>query len=197
MQRMLFGREKMANIKLETKRLILREWNEKDVEDLIEGLNNIEVSKWVAYVPYPYTSVDAEKWINYCMENAKKGEKRNSYDFAIELKSEKKVIGGVSLDKINKLQGTAGGGIWINANYHGNGYGTEAFGKRIDFAFNNLELRRLDNGFFEGNQASFKMQERFGYKIEGMRRKAFVCMANGEIMDEYITGLLKEEWNKE
>ena len=29
---------------LETTRLILREWNKNDVEALVEGLNNIEVS---------------------------------------------------------------------------------------------------------------------------------------------------------
>jgi len=60
-----------------------------------------------------------------------------------------------------------------------------------------LNLRRLENGFFEGNPSSFKMQEKFGYKIEGLRRNAFKCMATGEIMNEYITGLLKEEWKKE
>ena len=38
---------------LETKRLILREWNLDDVDDLVEGLNNIEVSKWLGFVPYP------------------------------------------------------------------------------------------------------------------------------------------------
>lgn len=179
---------------LETKRLVLREWNENDVEDLIEGLNNIEVSKWLSFVPYPYTKKDAEKWIEFCIENAKKDIDRTSYDFAIELKSEKKVIGGITLDRINKFQGTAGGGIWINAKYHCQGYGTEAFGKRIDFAFNELKLRRLENGFLNGNLSSFKMQEKFGYKIEGMKRKAFRCMADGEIKDEYITGLLIDEW---
>jgi RimJ/RimL family protein N-acetyltransferase len=38
------------------------------------------------------------------------------------------------------------------------------------------------------------MQEKFGYKVEGKRRKAFRCMADGKIKDEYITGLLKDEW---
>ena len=38
------------------------------------------------------------------------------------------------------------------------------------------------------------MQEQFGYKLEGKRRKAFICMADGEVKDEIITGLLKEEW---
>lgn len=183
-------------MELETEKLILREWNEKDIDSLVEGLNNIEVSKWLAFVPYPYTRENARKWIEFCIENIKKGENRNSYDFAIELKSEKKVIGGVSLDKINKFQGTAGGGIWINKKYQGHGYGTEAFGKRIAFAFDILKLRRIENGFFENNQTSLKMQNKFGYKIEGKRRAAFICMADGKIKDEIITGLLKEEWIK-
>ncbi len=187
--------EGRGSMRLETERLILKEWKKKDIKDIVEGLNNVEVTKWLAFAPHPYSRKDAEKWITYCIENAKKQE-RNSYEFAIELKSERKVIGGVSLDKINKFQGTAGGGIWINAKYHGHGYGSEAFGERIRFAFDILKLRRLENGFLKGNPSSFKMQKRFGYKIEGMRRKAFKCMADGKIKDEVMTGLLKEEWKK-
>ncbi len=183
-------------MRLETKRLILREWKEEDINDLVEGLNNLKVSKWLAKAPYPYTKKDAKGWIRFCIENAKKGNARNSYYFAIELKSEKKVIGGVGLERIDKFQGTAGGGIWINANYHGKGYGTEAFGERIKFAFNKLKLRRLENGYLKGNPSSFKMQEKFGYKLEGMKRKAFKCMADGKIKDEYITGLLRVDWKK-
>jgi len=179
---------------LETKRLILREWNEDDVDDLVDGLNNIEVSKWLAYIPHPFTKEHAERWIRHCRQIAEKGMDRTSFEFAIELKSEKKVIGGTSMSNINRIHGTAGGGIWINAKYHGHGYGTEAFGKRIEFAFDVLKLRRLENGFFAGNEASARMQEKLGYKIEGLRRKAYVCMADGEVKDEYITGLLKEEW---
>jgi len=179
---------------LETKRLILREWNEDDVDDLVDGLNNIEVSKWLAYIPHPFTKEHAERWIRYCRQIAEKGMDRTSFEFAIVLKSEKKVIGGTSLSNINRIHGTAGGGIWINAKYHGHGYGTEAFGKRIEFAFDELMLRRLENGFFAGNEASARMQEKLGYKIEGLRRKAYICRADGEAKDEYITGLLKEEW---
>ena len=51
---------------LETKRLILRAWENKDVNDLIEGLNNIEVSKWLAMVPFPYDESHALYWINHC-----------------------------------------------------------------------------------------------------------------------------------
>ena len=183
-------------MKIETKRLILREWSTRDINDLVEGLNNLEVAKWLAFVPHPYTKKDAKKWIAHCIESPRKGKDRSSYEFAIELKSEEKVIGGVSLDKINRFHGTAGGGIWINAKYHGQEYGTEAFGERIHFAFSTLKLRRLENGYLKGNPSSLKMQKKLGYKTEGMRRKAFKCMADGKIKDEYITGLLKDEWKR-
>lgn len=178
----------------ETNRLILREWRVDDRADLIEGLNDLAVSQWLAYVPYPYTESDAEQWLKYCAAESLKGIARASYEFAIELKAEGKAIGGVSVGNIDRTHSTAGGEIWLNSAYRGHGYGPEAFGKRIEFAFKTLGLRRLENGFFLGNSESFRMQERFGYRIEGLRRQAYRCMADGKLKDAYITGLLQEDW---
>ncbi len=181
-------------MKLETKRLILRDWHKKDRDDLIEGLNNYRVSKWLALVPHPYTKKDADEWINYCKQNAKS--KNRSYHFAIELKSENKVIGGIDIDKINKFHGIGGGGFWINEGYHGQGYGTEALRAKLDFAFSKLRLRRMESGFFKGNASSLKLQKKFGYRVEGLRKKGFKCKADGKLKDEYTTALLKEDWSK-
>jgi ribosomal-protein-alanine N-acetyltransferase len=82
-------------MRLETKRLVLRDWEKGDVEDLVEGLSNLSVSKWLAFVPHPYTERDARIWIGSCMIGAKPRTNRRSFEFAIELKSEGKVIGGV------------------------------------------------------------------------------------------------------
>jgi RimJ/RimL family protein N-acetyltransferase len=179
-----------------TARLVLRDWTPADIPDLIEGLNDLRVSRWLAFVPHPYTNADAEQWLGYCTRLREKGPDRENYEFAIELSSTHKVIGGVSLTRVNRLHGTAGGGIWINAGYQGRGFGSEAFGEKIRFALVDLHLRRLENGFFEGNEASFAMQQRFGYQLEGKRRQAYRCMADGTLKDEYITGLLKAEWKK-
>jgi len=178
-------------MKLETKRLILREWSKEDLDDLVKGLNNQDISRWMAYVPCPYTKKDAESWINICSKDVN----RDSYHFAIELKSERKVIGGIDL-RVNKSQGTAGGGLWINAKYHRKGYATEALTARINFAFYKLGLRRIENGFFRGNIPSARLQKKLGYKIEGLRREAYVCKADGQIKDEYITALLKKDWKE-
>lgn len=179
----------MNKIYIETERLILRQWNFTDVNDIVEGLNNINVTKWLAGAPYPYTQKDAEYFINKTINN-------DLYNFAIVLKIENKVIGGTQLTNIDLANGIAGGGIWINEKYQGFGYGTEAFGARIKYAFENLGLRRLENGYFKENEKSHKMQLKFGYKDEGIKRKRFISKATGKIEDEYITGLLKDEWIK-
>jgi [ribosomal protein S5]-alanine N-acetyltransferase len=178
-------------LKLETKRLVLREWSKKDVDDLIEGLNNLDISRWMAYVQYPYTKKDAINWINFCTRD----ENGDSYHFAIELQSERKVIGGIDL-RINKSQGAAGGGLWINANYHRQGYATEALTARINFGFYKLGLRRFENGYFRGNIPSARLQNKLGYKVEGLRKEAYVSKADGQVKDEYITALLRKDWVK-
>jgi RimJ/RimL family protein N-acetyltransferase len=183
-------------MELKTERLILREWRKKDVKDIIEGLNNLEVTKWLAVVPYPYTKKDAKEWINHCSKEAKKGKKRSFYEFAIELKSEKKAIGGIGLFHVDKFQETAEAGIWLNTKYHKKGYGPEALDALLKFAFNKLKLRRVYAGFFKGNPSSFKVQRKFGFKIEGMKRAGRRSKADGKIKDEYITGLLKKEWKR-
>lgn len=185
-----------AFMRLETARLVLRAWAYEDIPDLLEGLNDVNISRWLAFVPHPYTREAAERWITYCKKLSQPGYAQSDYEFAIELKVGPKVIGGVSLTRVSSVHGTAGGGIWLNTRYHRLGYGEEAFGEKIRFAFEDLNLRRLDNGVFPGNRASLVMQQRFGYKVEGKRRKAYHCMADGAIKDEYVTGLLREEWQK-
>ena len=163
---------------IETERLILRQWNMDDIDDMVEGLNNINVTKWLAGAPYPYTIEDAKHFVQKTIDN-------DLYNFAIILKSENKAIGGTQLTNVDLEK------------YQGYGYGSEAFGARIKYAFEVLGLRRLENGYFKENEKSHKMQLKFGYKDEGIRRQKFVSRGSGKIEDEYITGLLKDEWIKQ
>lgn len=177
---------------IDSERIFLRSWKDEDVNDLVEGLNNINVSKWMARVPYPYTEEDAKSFIKY----TKNLDEKSNISLAIVLKENNKVIGGTEITNINRKDGTAGGGIWLNEKYQKNGYGTEAFSTKIKYSFETLGLRRLENGYFPNNEKSRKMQEKLGYKNEGIRRKRFLCLATNEYVDECVTGLLKEEFNE-
>lgn len=179
-------------MKFETKRLILKEWKKEDRNELVKKLNNLNISKWLLVVPYPYTKKDADWWINHCSKNQKKKKKEN-YAFAIELKEERKIIGGVSLDNINEFQGKASLGYWVAELYWRKGYGSEALNELLKFAFNKLRLRRLEADIFAGNLSSGKLLEKFGAKLEGKLRKDAKCKATGKIHDTYTYGLLKED----
>ena len=177
-------------MQIETPRLILRSWEFTDISSIVDGLNNLNVAKWMGSVPFPYTEADAEKYITAC----KSADEKVRMSFAIVLKETNQVIGGTEIRDINYKDGTAGGGIWLNETFQKNGYGTEAFSYRNKYCFEVLGLRRIENGYFAGNEKSHKMQLKLGYKDEGVRRKKFFCMATGEIVDECVTGLLKEEF---
>lgn len=180
------------DMRIETPRLVLRPWHEDDVEQLVAGLNDLELAKWLAFVPHPYTISDAGNWIKHCRELAGAGTRPSAYEFAVERKSDALLIGGVSLNKINREVGTGGGGIWIAKPCQGHGYGREAFAAKIRFAFLELGLTRLVNGYFDGNEGSWAMQRKLGYQRVG--EVASRCMADGRQTIEHVTVLLRDEW---
>jgi [ribosomal protein S5]-alanine N-acetyltransferase len=168
-------------LKLQTKRLLLRHGTKADVQDVMEGINNLNISKWLLVVPYPYTKKDALYWINLNLESKQKKNKENLNLF-IELSAEKKIIGGMGLSKINEFQKTATIGYWISEKYQGKGYGSEALGALLKYSFDKLKLRRINAEVFVGNPSSGKLLEKFGAVNEGFRRKSLISKATGKIM---------------
>ena len=180
-------------MKLKTRRLILRPLKDSDAEDIVRGVGNLEVSKWLLVVPHPYSLEDAKTWI---ISNKKKWKDKNrdSYSYGIELKKEHRIIGAMSLMHLSKTQGTAEVGYWIEQDYHGKGYGGEALKAVVDFAFNDLKLRRLEASIFDGNNSSGKLLEKLGFKQEGFRKESKISKSNGQLHDERLYGLLREEY---
>jgi len=179
-------------LRIDTPRLTLRPWGSVDIEQLTLSLNDFKIARWLAFVPHPYKRSDAEGWIARCQRLAAAETRPIAYEFAIERKPERVLIGGVSLNKIDWHDRTAGGGIWIADAHQGRGFGQEAFRAKIDFAFQDLGLTSLVNGYFDGNDASWAMQRKLGY-----RRVAEVpsrCLADGRQTIEHVTKLLREEW---
>lgn len=180
-------------MKITTKRLILRPTTLDDVADIVRNINNLNVTKWLLVVPYPYKPKDAKFWIER-QKSETKEKPRKSYHFGIELKVEKRIIGGCGLKKVDRYNGTAEIGYWLGQDYWKKGYGSEALEALLDLAFKRLKLRRLEAEIFSGNPSSGKLLEKYGFQREGMKRKAVKSKANGKIYDGIIYALLKEEY---
>ena len=182
-------------MKLITKRLIIREIRNKDKKDLLKNINDLDVSRNLLVVPYPYKNKDAEWWINKCEKEAKEKPRKN-YNLIIELKSKKVLIGGVGLVKVDRFQGTAEVGYWLGKNYWRKGFMSETLKAILNFAFKKLKLRRMNLDTFRENKASSNLAKKNGFKFEGVKRKSVRSKADGKIHDDKIYGLLKEDWLK-
>jgi RimJ/RimL family protein N-acetyltransferase len=69
-------------IRIETDRLILRDLVMEDATMIAERIAPIEVSKFLATVPHPYTLADAESHLKKVTAGQEKAE-REEYSFAI------------------------------------------------------------------------------------------------------------------
>ncbi|MFD2262829.1 GNAT family N-acetyltransferase [Lacibacterium aquatile] len=181
-------------VEIETSRLILRPWAEGDIDPLVQGLNDLALAKWLAFVPHPYRVSDAENWIKRCRNLSSASRSPTEYEFAVVHKTTHRLIGGVNLNKIDREAGAAGGGIWIAAPYQGQGCGREAFAAKIRFAFDELRLTKLINGYFDGNDRSWAMQQSLGYRRVG--KVASRCLADGRQTIEHVTALLRSDWEE-
>jgi RimJ/RimL family protein N-acetyltransferase len=180
-------------MKIETKRLILRGLTKGDIGSLVKNINNLEVSKWLLAVPYPYTRADAEWWINHCRENEKE-RPRKSYNFGIELKNRKGIIGGVGLSSIDLTTRTADIGYWLSQDYWRQGIVGEANTALLDYAFGVLGLEKVRIPLFEGNQGSEGMAKYLGGRSKGFAEKRVTCKATGRPHREKIYWIAKKDW---
>jgi RimJ/RimL family protein N-acetyltransferase len=109
---------------------------------------------------------------------------------------EKKIVGVISLTKVDGFNGTATLGLWLSEEYWRRGIMSEAAETVIDFAFDKLKLRRIDSAAFAENKASIEFQKSLGFKEEGCSPKKSRAKSTGKIYDDVIFGLLKEDWKK-
>ena len=171
---------------IETERLILNQPLASDLESIAEILNRPVYSENTINIPFPYSADDAQFWINL----AKRGyENQNHYIFAIRLKGQHKIIGGIDLgldQRFNKAEL----GYWLSEKYWNNGFATEAVKSVIKFGFENLQLKRIFATHFDTNPSSGKVMQKSGMKKEGLVQ----ChtFKNGEYQNHVLYAIINE-----
>ncbi|MBC3888975.1 GNAT family N-acetyltransferase [Acetobacterium paludosum] len=172
---------------LKTERLILRPWQESDAEDLYRYASNPQVGP-IAGWPV-HTSVENS------LETIK-GVLSKPETYAVVLKSEGYAVGSIGLmigDASNiGLPETEGEiGYWIGVPFWGQGLIPEALNELIRYSFEDLHLKKLWCGYFDGNTKSKRAQEKSGFVYHHTNENiAWPLM--GDIRTEHITCLLKK-----
>lgn len=112
--------------------------------------------------------------------------------WAIAGRDDDRLIGGVTVFRIDRAQGRAEVGYALRSSAWGRGHAQEALRLALAYAFQALALRRIEADIDPRNLASCRLVERLGFVREGLLRERW-CVA-GERQDTALYGLLARDF---
>jgi RimJ/RimL family protein N-acetyltransferase len=169
-------------------RIVLRALDRRDVADLFAVFSNPLVMRYWDSGPLR-TSDDAQALladIDY------RYRERTLFQWGIAHRSDDRVIGTCTLHKMDAVHRRAEVGFALAADHWGKGLASEAVAMLIGFAFEQLNLHRLEADADPRNERSLALLARQGFRKEGFLRERYIV--DGEIQDAVVFGLLRSEW---
>jgi diamine N-acetyltransferase len=170
---------------LKGERVILRAVEREDLKRLHELQRNIDLvllgdGEWE---PQPLAARE-KRYDNRVADDDKAW-------FVIEVAG--MIIGDINLHHRDRRSGVSAFGIGIyDPAYLSQGYGREAIGLMLDWAFRIQNYQRIWLDTWSTNLRAIRCYQWLGFVEEGrQRRQLFV---EGEYVDVVIMGLLREEW---
>ena len=119
-------------------------------------------------------------------------EKDNRYDLTVCEDSE--ILAFAGIVSIDKEVGKAETYLFVNPEKLHCGIGSIAKKLLIEYAFTKLALNKLYVITNEDNIASQRIQEKFGYHLEGVLREEYRT-ESGKLMNRLYYGLLRKDWS--
>ena len=175
---------------METERLILRPWQERDAEDLYRYASDPEIGPPAGWPVH--TSVENSREIIKTVLSAPE-------TYAVCLK-DGKAIGSVGL----KLKGSTDMtdredecelGYWLGKPFWGQGLIPEACRALLRYAFEELGMTGVWCGYYEGNEKSRKVQAKLGFVYQYTTEGLDIPLLN-ELRTGHTNLMTKQRWQK-
>ncbi len=154
---------------LRTERLALRALRAEDAAALHRLVNDWEVAKTLARVPFPYPRDLADEWIASTWAQIAAGE---AWHLAIA-GDDDALLGcvGVTLDR---GRGRAELGYWVGRRHWGKGLGPEAAGRLARWALDELGVGAVHASALRDNARSVAVLRRLGFRDAGEATQPFL-----------------------
>jgi [ribosomal protein S5]-alanine N-acetyltransferase len=173
---------------LHTARLCLRPFTSADADALFALNSSAYVLRY--WDAPPWTERErAERFIAACRQMAEEG---GGARLAIERVSDGAFIGWCGLTRWNPDHRSASLGYCFDDAAWGHGYATEAALALLRWAFETLDLNRVQAKTDTRNAASARVLEKLNFMREGTLRED--CVVNGEVSDSWVYGLIRRQW---
>ena len=154
---------------LETERLILRKAKFDDSPAMYRNwASDSEATKYLTWLPYK----NLEKVQDFIRNQIERCQHKDYYNWFIELKSIKEVIGTIGFVDVFEEIDAFEIGYVIGRNWWGQGIVPEAFKEIIRFAFEEVGAKRIQGQHDVANPNSGKVMLKCGMSFEGILRQA-------------------------
>ncbi|WP_052573891.1 GNAT family N-acetyltransferase [Haloferula sp. BvORR071] len=174
-------------IVLKSTRLILRPPLPEDAARIECFISDRRVAEMTALIPHPYPRGGCVDWIRLTEQQWLEGVKAS---FVICLRDSGDLVGAISFfcdgSRDNEI------GYWIGVPHWGRGYATEALERVLRYAFDELEVQRVDTYHFAHNPASGRVMEKAGLKF--LSKTKLGASRGDEQYDDVRYGLSAGEW---
>lgn len=171
---------------LETERLILRPWEDGDAGELYGYARDPRVGPVAGW--QPHKSVDDSRQVIRDILSAPE-------TYAVILKETGLPAGSVGLhhNDLASKDDEAELGYWLGVPYWGRGLIPEAAERLIRHAFEDLKLKRVWCGYYDGNLRSKRVQEKLGFVYQRTSENVPVPQM-GETRKGQVNLLTLEKW---
>jgi RimJ/RimL family protein N-acetyltransferase len=175
---------------LDTPRLRLRPFAETDTDTIFALQSSARVLRYWDAPPWTQRA-QAERFIRVCGQIEQEG---TGARLAIERVADRAFVGWCSLSRWDAVYRSAKLTYCLDDAAWGEGIATEAAVALLQWAFDPLDLNRVQAETDTRNTASSRVLEKLGFVREGMLRED--CIVDGEVSDSWVYGLLRREWNR-
>lgn len=174
---------------LHTARLRLRPFTDADADALFALHSNAHVLRYWDSPPWREPA-RAGRFIAACRQMADDG---TGARVAIDRVDDGGFVGWCSVSRWNPDFRSAALGYCLDDAAWGRGYATEAARALLRWAFEAMDLNRVQAEVDTRNAASGRVLTKLGFVREGTLRED--CIVNGEVSDSWVFGLLRREWS--
>ncbi|HEV2527092.1 MAG TPA: GNAT family N-acetyltransferase [Thermomicrobiales bacterium] len=157
--------------RLDGQRVTLRSLGPADAPELLAAIaeSRAEFAPWIRGVS---RIMDIDDATDYCARMAADWIERSRLCFAVRARHDGRLLGEVTLHRIDWNIGSAEVGFWLRTTATGGGYMTEAMGLVTHLIFDLLGGQRIVLRADSGNRGSIAIAERLGFCHEATHRRA-------------------------
>jgi RimJ/RimL family protein N-acetyltransferase len=175
---------------IETERLILRHFQDSDLNAFMAYRNDPEVYRYQGWKT-PYFLEYATEFIAE-MKAAVPGTEGKWFQSALERKQDGAVLGDVAFFPMRNKPRQAYVGFTLARPYWSQGYASESMRALIDYLFGELSFHRLVAECDADNVNSYRLMERLGFRREAQHVESY--WLGDRWGSEFSYALLEREW---